>query len=218
MAVILDLKDAWTAETIEMELAKVEPDALYVMEENKIPAEVQAKLGYAGFQSISRLRGLGDSRADVKAILKAALGLDADASLLKRAEVASVQAAWEAAKVFVDKKASIEAEERLRGEPRTLKLNDFNRLKRAFEKVHNGDKKMDEDTVPAPILVETQAGDIEEGEWKALILDEIRPKKEADRDFVPCAPTITKEGLLRMGTKAKIKIGMPAEQRLSGRG
>ena len=101
---ILDLKDAWTAETIEVELAKVEPDALYVMEENKIPAEVQAKLGYAGFQSISRLRGLGDSRADVKAILKAALGLDADASLLKRAEVASVQAAWEAAKVFVDKR------------------------------------------------------------------------------------------------------------------
>ena len=215
MAVILDLKDTWTAETIEVEQAKVEPYALHVMEENKIPAEVQAKLGYAGFQSISRLRGLGDSRADVKAILKAALGPDADASLLKLAEVASVQAAWEAAKVLLDKEASIEAEERLRGEPRTLKLNDFNRPKRAFEKVHNGHKKMDEDTVPAPILVETLAGDIEEGERKALKLDEIpskpKSKKEADRDFVPCALTITKEGFLRMGTKAEIKIGMPAD-------
>ena len=107
MATVLDVKAAWTEDDIETYMKLIDPDVLYCFEDSEVPRELQAKLGFSGFKSMAKLRGLGDSRDDIKNILKTALGIDNDVDLLARSTVASVQAAWESAKIFADKKIAI---------------------------------------------------------------------------------------------------------------
>lgn len=195
----------WSADDVQEELAKMDPDILYLLEDNGVTQEIQAKLAYAGFSSVSKLRGLGDSREDIRDILRDSMGIDAQTNLTRRALVAAVQAAWEAAKTYVDKKSQAEAEDRIRGEPRSLKLTEFLRVKAAMEKVQG---KTPEELVPAPCVIERMISDIEEGEWLPLQLDEVASKREADQDMV-IGSQLSRDGLLRITKKPKLKIGMP---------
>ena len=154
MSAIKDLKVQWSDASVQEELVKIDPDTLYLFQDSGVSQEIQAKLGYAGFSSVAKLRGLGDSRSDISSLLNTELEHDASASLAKRAAVAAVQAAWEASKIFVDKKVALDAEERIRGEPRPIKLTEFNRLKAAQEKVLGQGVKLPDEALPAPSLIE----------------------------------------------------------------
>ena len=95
--------------------------------------QIQAKLGYVGFKTIAALRGLGDTRVEVTEVISASLGINANTNLQTRMQIASVQSAWDSARVFVERKAVLEAEEKLQGEPRTIKISEFERTQAAHE-------------------------------------------------------------------------------------
>ena len=97
------------------------------------------------------------------------MNIDAGVSLKNRSVIASVQSAWEAAKVFVERKAVLETEEKLHGQPRPIKPQEFLRLKKAHEKIHGTIAK---DELPSSTMVERLIADIEEGEVSAFPLDE----------------------------------------------
>ena len=208
MADALDLKVEWDNDAVQGELGQMEPDLLYILEDASVPLQIQAKLGYSGFRSVASLRGLGESRADIKDCMKDDLGLDPIQGMKVRATIAAVQAAWEAAKAFVEKKTSMDAEERLRGEPRAMKVSEFNRLKSSLETILQKGK-LPEEQIPAPSLIESIVTCIEEGEWPAFQLDEIATKKEADGEQPLMTPQVLRDGTFRMSKRIKLKVGLP---------
>lgn len=203
----LDLKAEFTPPQIEQCVAALEPDTLYIFEDNSVSSQNQAKLSYAGFRTIAKLRGLGNTRDEVARIMKTSLGLDGDADLNSRSEVAGIQAAWEAAKVYIERRVVLETEERLHGATRQIKGNEYNRLRTAHQQIHG---KMNETVAPAITLIEKVASEIEEGELLAIHLDEAASKEEGDND-VTMQPTLTRDGLFKMSQKAKLKVGMPSD-------
>ena len=75
----LDLKAQWDDNTCERHVKDLEPDAQYAMEDCKVPLQIQAKLSFAGFTTMVQIRGLGDTREEVKTLLSASLGIDSEA-------------------------------------------------------------------------------------------------------------------------------------------
>ena len=140
------------------------PDALYTFQDNEVPQEVQAKLAYAGFASISKLRGLGDNRGNIKTMMIDHFGIDPATSLANLSIVASVQAAWEASKVYIERKAAVEAEEKINGTPRAIKGAEYTRIKNAHEKLWGPIPKNE---VPSKALCERIVHENGEGEYIA---------------------------------------------------
>ena len=102
----LDMKVEWAESVCDEHLLSLEPDASYAMEDCAVPKQIQAKLSFAGFKTMSQLRGLGDSRAEIKSMLAESLGINVT-DLMNRASVASVQALWDSATAHFTKRLAL---------------------------------------------------------------------------------------------------------------
>jgi hypothetical protein len=111
--------------------------------------------------------------------------------------------------VFVSQKNKVEAEERLRGEPRPLKHSDFQRLRLSYEAINGG--KIDEDCLPSAGLVERILGEIEEGEFEATPLDEVATKLEAARQGTSLDSTVMRDGFIKITRQGKVKVSAPKD-------
>ena len=80
-------------------------------------------------------------------------------------------------------------------------------MKLAHETVHG---KMDKLETPSVTLVERIVSDIEEGEFVAVPLDEVTTREENDNEAT-LQPSLTREGILRMSQKSKLKVGLPRD-------
>ena len=70
----LDIKADWIEADIDRPIATLSPDVFYTFQENSVDKQIQAKLGDVGFKTIAALRGLGDTRVEVKEVISASLG------------------------------------------------------------------------------------------------------------------------------------------------
>ena len=206
-----DLKEEWSAELVARHVKTIDPDAAYVFEKSEVPMQTQAKLASVGFKTIAQLRGLGETRAEIAEVVKTDLGIDpkegGGGGLRKRAAVAAIQAAWEMAKDYVERKSVIDADDRINGIPRSLKLMDYANLVKALEQAVG--YPMDEESAPAQCLIERLLAELEEGQWKATPLDEAATRKEAEHEGVRETPMATKDGYFKLTRRGKLKVGAP---------
>ena len=76
------------------EQATLAPDLRYLLREEGISEEVQARVGELGYVTVKLFLLIGQDRAGVKEFCRTELALDATASAAKRLAVAKVISAW----------------------------------------------------------------------------------------------------------------------------
>ena len=105
----------------------------FVLKREQIDDDVIQKLELAGVMSISHFACLVPDQEAMRKLAKLALGYGDD-DLACVAKVARLLCAWEVTKTRTSEVNKMDAENEVRGQPKTISSNDFDAMKEAFEK------------------------------------------------------------------------------------
>ena len=95
-------------------------DAKWLLADSEVDYEIQLVLFHYGYTSIALLQGLGETRLEVRTLLRDEIGLDFAAALAERRRVATVLAAWESARALGKSELEAKAEAKANRLPRPL--------------------------------------------------------------------------------------------------
>jgi hypothetical protein len=185
--------DLTTPELVQKALELLEPDLAFLLEEKRLEKKVQAMLAIRGFKNITLFSLLDDGRDGIRTYCRDELLMDASANNTNRLAVACIIAAWEAAKERVTRKNKVEADAMASGFPKTMQKSDLLELKAKFEGLFY---KLEDDLMPAAIMMEHLFEMVEENEYRALKTSEIISREEAGDETY--APAWDKNGQLRL--------------------
>ena len=161
-------------------ISRLEPDFHGLLERKETDVMTQAVLARANCKSLSRFASVADTRAQLRTFVQQTLGLDPVAQAM---EVASLVDAWEAAKVRMEVRHKSEAEASTSNLPMALQKVEVQDLRKRFEQAHY---KMEEKTAPAASTLELLCDQVENGEFKVLMLVQFLSKEDAEVDPVGC--------------------------------
>ena len=102
-----------TPEQKEAAVEAAETTLKYLLSEHSVDRDLQEVLWHYGFTDRRLMRGLGESRDEIKETMKNEFGLDASTSLANRRAIAALLNAWESAVIQVKKEDEMRAEARL---------------------------------------------------------------------------------------------------------
>ena len=192
-------------------LARMAPDLQFILGEREVPLQLQAALSSAGFRSLGLFNSMVDSRAELRALLRAdfdldpaAVGLAAGVPLERRVNVARVVDAWDTSRKRQEEQDRSQAEQKASRLPMTLSraqhINLRSRYERDFGRV--GDKGW-----PCQALVERRFEEVDEGEVRADQLSEVVSQEELIDD--PVGAVLDKDGAIRL-RRAPRSVPQPA--------
>ena len=149
------------------DFSKVDSALRFLLDEAGVSAEAQKKIYDAGFDTLRSFACLDETSTAVRAALKQC-GLDAEASLATRKDVALIVSAWESAKLqrtFQDKNKE---EARVSGQPRLVQTTEYAAMRAAVEKSLGSLKDKE---APSKSLVASKLEQVEDG---APIAEDLR--------------------------------------------
>ena len=164
----------------------------FLLSKEDIPDLYQAMLYHVGVTTISKFASLCKDQDELRKLLKEELGLDADAGLKQRVQVASFICAFRNAGTRTDEIAKFEGEQEARQQTKNLPQSEFLAMKSAFE---NKWWKLEDVDTPARTYVEKRAEELEAGEMKSECLTTVLNREQDDEDFL--TPVFDQAGNLR---------------------
>ena len=153
---------------------RVDANLAQVLQEAGVPVALQYNLTVQ-FQSVRRFSAYEDSRTGLRQALKADFSLEPD-DLAKRAAIASVISAWEAAGQLNLKETELKAEARILGVAKPLTQTDRAAMRLAFETSHG---KLEEQFEPSEDYLAAKMDEIETHEPVASPLSEVTSRRTA---------------------------------------
>eukprot|EP00973_Karenia_brevis_P066923 9303757-Karenia_brevis.AAC.1 len=93
-------------------MKRARADLRFVMKDNEVSEEVQGVLYHNGFDKLKSFVGIGETRAEVKEVLRTDFELDVTENIQIRVAVSRVMSAWEDAKLQQSKESEARAEAR----------------------------------------------------------------------------------------------------------
>ena len=153
---------------------RVDANLAQVLQEAGVPVALQYNLTVQ-FQTVRRFSAYEDDRAGLRRALKADFSLEPD-DLAKRAAIASVISAWEAAGQLNLKETELKAEARILGVAKPLTQTDRAAMRLAFETSHG---KLEEQFEPSEDYLAAKMDEIETHEPVASPLSEVTSRKTA---------------------------------------
>ena len=124
----------------------------------------QALLSDAGCRSLSRFASVADTRAQLRTFLQQTLQMDPATQAM---EIASLVDAWEGARVRMEVRHKAEAEASSSNLPMALQKVEVQDLRKRFEAAHYS---LDDKAAPAPSTLELLCDQVENGEFKVMML------------------------------------------------
>ena len=153
---------------------RVDANLAQVLQEAGVPVALQYNLTVQ-FQTVRRFSAYEDDRAGLRRALKADFSLEPD-DLAKRAAIASVISAWEAAGQLNLKETELKAEARILGVAKPLTQTDRAAMRLAFETSHG---KLEEQFEPSEDYLAGKMDEIETHEPVASPLAEVTSRNTA---------------------------------------
>jgi hypothetical protein len=166
-------------ETAAMEAGSSELKFLFGKE--NIDRAYQAKFFHVGILSVAKFGSLVRDQDELRRILKEDIGLDADAGLASRVQVASFICAYRNALTRTEEVAKYEGEQEARQMPKSLPQSEFLAMKNAYEAKW---WKMEDVDIPARTFMEKRAEELESGELKAESLTSVLCREQDEDDFL----------------------------------
>ena len=143
----------------------------FLLDRQKVDAEVGKKLLEFGVDSIAKFGALVDTADELRDLLKSDFGLDSKAGgLAVKGKVAAILVAWTTAKKRADKLAEHEGQQEVEGAPKRIPFGDHGAMKKAFEAKH---WVLEDEMVPAKCYVERIMDRVEKDDLKAELLTEV---------------------------------------------
>ena len=172
---------ALTAGEREAALAAAQSDVKWLLADAGVGDDLQAVLYHNGFTSTRLFVGLAETRAELRDVLRTEFGLDAQAGLAERQQVAVALAAWDAAKEFVTKDNEARAEARSAHAHRPASNVEHTAMRAAYEAKHG---RLHNSEVPGKYYLGKKAEDIEDNEPRAESLKEVHSKEDGEDDYL----------------------------------
>ena len=162
------------ADALKHLASKVDANLALVLQEAGVPVALQYNLTLQ-FQTVRRFSAYEDDRAGLRKALEADFALKPD-DLEKRAAIASVISAWEAAGQLNLKETELKAEARILGVTKPLTQTDRAAMRHAFEASHG---KLEEQFEPSEDYLAAKMDEVETHEPVASPLSEVTSRKTA---------------------------------------
>jgi hypothetical protein len=130
------------------------------------------------------------------------------------AQIAGIQAAWSAVRIYQAAEDKTHAENKLMGIPNAMKGTEYTSLKRSFEKA-NDSKKVANSKLPGVTILERLEGEIEVNEFTAPFLNELPSKEEVEEasknknDSLGLAVHFTSSGA-KLTQPVRVKLQLPS--------
>ena len=143
----------------------------------------QAVLFHFGAVSLSKFAAFFKDVEEVRTVAKDELGIDPGAGLAKRAELAGLICAWEAAGARTKETIKYMGEMDARKQTKPLLGSDFLIMKSSFEKKYY---RLEDQECPARIYIEKRIAEMESGEMRAEALKTVLNRdQDGEESLVP---------------------------------
>ena len=156
-------------------LAMGSSDLRFLLSSHNVDELSQSKLFENGIDTLAKFAAFVTSEEELTKVLKASFGLDAEASLKVRGQVASYLVAWQTAKTRIKMQATSELREWAKPIPQT----DYVAMRHAYAKSY-GD--LEDKQIPSKEYLEKKLHELENGEFRAEALTEVVSRDEVDPD------------------------------------
>ena len=156
--------DALTDVQIVAEVAELQPDLAFVLDDCKVPGWLQAWLAFVGVAESSVWARLASNEGMLRTWVTSQLKVDPDTAPTNRVAIAQLINALDVSRRRLTRKLEVDAEERAAKLPRTLLKGDHVRLRVAISAAHLKGKSMDEKDAPSPASIEATLEQIDDGE------------------------------------------------------
>ena len=187
--------------------ANVDSDLQHLWQESGVSEQSQYDIGQL-YKSTRLFTAIADDRASLRNVLRTDFGLGTD-NAVTRAQIASVVAAWEAAKIGAEEQVKMRMEAQTMGLERPLPQTDRTAMLRALETAR-GDRIADKDQPSSEYLAQLLEA-IENDEPTAFPLDEVVSKAEATT--LQLQTTVDPTGKMRVTRKrGKGKLPQTTEE------
>jgi len=160
----------YNAEEVRAQVALLEPDFVFLMEELDISSVVQANLAARKILKMGVFAKIEPTEEAFRRWIQEDLGFDAAAGLEARVETAKLVEAWDAARQRATTSRKLEAEAKVSGASRELLKGVHLALRRAYVRA-NGD--LDDRKCPGRAYVEARLEQLDDGELEAEPLTKV---------------------------------------------
>ena len=169
---------------------KRDPDFHGLLQRKDVGAMPQALLSDAGCRSLSRFASVADTRAQLRTFLQQTLQMDPATQAM---EIASLVDAWEGARVRMEVRHKAEAEASSSNLPMALQKVEVQDLRKRFEAAHYS---LDDKAAPAPSTLELLCDQVENGEFKVMMLVQFLSREDAEVE--PIGAVIDRTGTVKV--------------------
>lgn len=180
----------------------VSSDLQFVWSDNDVSLQNQYNLAQH-YKSLKVFATISDSKADLRAALRADFQLDVSTSPAVRAEVARIISAWEMSQELSQKEQQLRAESKVLGLPRTVQQSERQAMIKAVEAICG---RLQESETPSNEYLALKVEECENNEPTACALDEVTSKFDTTTSALQSS--LDASGHLRV-LKTKTKGKMP---------
>ena len=184
--------------------AQCEADLMYIFEESEVSLRHQWTLVTSGYKNIRRFVGLEESRAGVRTVLMADLGLDPVLVAEDRLQLSILLSAWETAKEQLSHEIQLRAEAKALRQVRPVSNQERISMRRLVEEKYG---KLPACEVPAASYLSDKMEEVEQNDPHAAALDEVLSLEDGDE--MTLGAGVDSSGKIHVVRKRQ-KIKMPA--------
>ncbi len=165
-----------TAEGRAAAMALLDPDLQGILQRADTSAILQSRLAIARVRSISKLGAMADTREQARNFCRASLRLDLGADLF---DIACIVGSWEACRTRTEARHKMEAGSALSRPPKAVNKVEMRDIRDSFERAYY---VLEEKAMPAASTLELHFDQIDNGEWKAMMLTQYLSRDDAEAE------------------------------------
>ena len=178
-----------------------------LLDNKRVPREVQATLSRRGIDSTEMLDVMADDRESLREVARTQLQIDPAVDPNQGVIQARLVVAWEAARQRMQIRGEKDAHAASEREARSIPTNEFLGLRRQFERQYY---ELRDEEVPSRNSLEDLAEQLESGDWRAMSLKEIAAKSDVESDSQWSSLTVGKLGQVRL-KKSAVETAAPKD-------
>ena len=154
----------------------LDPDLQGILQRADTSAVLQSRMAIARVRSINKLSAMADTREQARNFCRATLRLDLAADLF---DVACVVESWEACRTRTEARHKMEAEAALSRMPKAVNKVELRDIRDSFERAYY---VLEEKAMPAASTLELHFDQVDNGEWKAMMLTQYLSRDDAEAE------------------------------------
>jgi len=173
---------------------RLSADIKWIFAQKLVPLDYQLALAHGGFGSLDNFIGLGETRLEVREALAHGFNVRPEEDLGTRAGIASVMAAWEAAKLYTKTEDTAKAEARVAAMVRPTGTTAYQAMKAGAEA--DIGRKIEAKCMPGKFYLGKKEEELEENELQAETWDKVTSRE--DGEPVLMTTQVSNDGVLRL--------------------